>query len=167
MPRPTTKTQLLAAAREGHARLEAFLATQTPAALNRTNTTTGWSVKDVLAHLTAWEQMVLDWYRAGLRGEKPAIPGGGYTWAQLPALNARILKRFHNRPLARVKADYATSFDETVRVIEGIGEADLFSRGRFAWTGTTTLGAYFVSNTSSHYAWALKLARQCVRPAQP
>ena len=34
----------------------------------------GWSVKDVLAHLVEWQQMNLDWYAAGLRGETPAIP---------------------------------------------------------------------------------------------
>lgn len=163
MPRPTTKTQLLAAAREGNAKLEAFLTAQTAAALNRTNPGTGWSVKDVLAHLTAWEKMMLSWYRTGLRGEHPVIPAEGFTWKELPALNARILKEFHNRPLARVMADRRASFAETMRVIESISEADLFTRGRVAWTGSTTLGAYFVSNTSSHYAWALKLARKCVK----
>lgn len=163
MPRPTNKAELLTAACERHAALDAFLETQKPATLNRTHAGTGWSVKDVLAHLTAWEQMVLGWYRIGLRGETPAIPAEGFNWSQLPALNARILKHFHNRSLARVLADYRASYAETLSVIEGLSDADLFTRGRYAWTGTNTLGAYFASNTSSHYAWALKLAKQCVK----
>ncbi len=164
MPRPTTKKGLLALARERHAALDAFLEGQKRAALNQTHPATGWSVKDVLAHLTAWEQMVLSWYLAGLRGEVPAIPAEGFTWAQLPALNARILRQFHNRSLARVLADYRASYAETMALIESISEAELFARGQFAWTGKHTLGDFFVSNTSSHYAWALKLAKQCVRP---
>ena len=42
---------------------------------------------------------------------------------------------------------------------EGFSDEDLFDRGRFDWTGTTTLGSYFVSATSSHYDWALKKLR--------
>lgn len=164
MSRPTNKADLLAAARERHAALDAFLETQKPAILNRTHAGTGWSVKDVLAHLTAWEVMMRGWYEAGVRGEKPVIPAEGFNWSQLPALNARILKQFHNRPLARVLSDYRASYAATLDLIESLSEADLFTRGRFTWTGSTTLGAYFASNTSSHYAWALKLAKQCVKP---
>lgn len=32
--------------------------------------------------------------------------------------------------------------------------------GNYAWTKTTTLGAYFVSSTSSHYDWAMKKLRR-------
>jgi hypothetical protein len=33
---------------------------------------------------------------------------------------------------------------------------ELFAKKAFSWTGTTTLGAYCVSATSSHYDWAIK-----------
>jgi hypothetical protein len=42
-----------------------------------------WSAKDVLAHLTEWEQMVLGWYHAGLAGETPALPAPGFKWSEL------------------------------------------------------------------------------------
>ncbi|MEL6140134.1 MAG: ClbS/DfsB family four-helix bundle protein, partial [Bacteroidota bacterium] len=31
----------------------------------------------------------------------------------------------------------------------------------YAWTGTTSLGAYLISSTSSHYDWAYKLIKRC------
>ncbi|MDR1213109.1 MAG: ClbS/DfsB family four-helix bundle protein, partial [Propionibacteriaceae bacterium] len=37
---------------------------------------------------------------------------------------------------------------------------ELFSRGVYPWTKSTTLGAYFVSATSSHYDWAMKKLRK-------
>ncbi|MVY67466.1 ClbS/DfsB family four-helix bundle protein, partial [Escherichia coli] len=33
----------------------------------------------------------------------------------------------------------------------------------FGWTGTTSLGSYFVSATSSHYEWAAKKTRAYAR----
>ncbi|MEI2764316.1 MAG: ClbS/DfsB family four-helix bundle protein [Dermatophilaceae bacterium] len=33
------------------------------------------------------------------------------------------------------------------------------SKGQFPWTGASTLGSYFVSVTSSHYAWAITKLR--------
>ncbi|MDO4718000.1 MAG: ClbS/DfsB family four-helix bundle protein [Propionibacteriaceae bacterium] len=36
---------------------------------------------------------------------------------------------------------------------------ELFEKDQFPWTGTTTLGSYCVSATSSHYEWAMKKIR--------
>ncbi len=47
----------------------------------------GWSVKDILAHIVEWQQMNLDWYATGLRGEKPAMPAPGFTLREIPRLN--------------------------------------------------------------------------------
>jgi hypothetical protein len=57
-------------------------------------TRSGWSVKDILAHLVEWQQMNLDWYEAGLRGEKPAIPAPGITMREI--FSARVYK--HGTP---------------------------------------------------------------------
>ena len=42
-------------------------------------------------------------------------------------------------------------------LIKRHNDEELFVKKRYAWTGTTTLGSYFISATSSHYDWALKL----------
>jgi hypothetical protein len=44
-------------------------------------------------------------------------------------------------------------------LIERHSDAELFTKEHYAWTGRTSLGAYLVSCTSSHYDWALKLVR--------
>lgn len=41
-------------------------------------------------------------------------------------------------------------------LIETFSNDELFAKGAFDWTGTSTLGAYCVSATSSHYDWAMK-----------
>jgi hypothetical protein len=40
---------------------------------------------------------------------------------------------------------------------------ELFARKSFAWTGTSTLGAYCVSATSSHYEWAIKKLKMHIK----
>ena len=35
-------------------------------------------------------------------------------------------------------------------------KAELFEKDVFDWVGGSVLGSYFVSNTSSHYDWAMK-----------
>ena len=41
-------------------------------------------------------------------------------------------------------------------LIETFSNEQLFAKSVFDWTGTSTLGAYCVSATASHYDWAIK-----------
>jgi hypothetical protein len=115
----------------------------------------GWSVKDVLAHLVEWQQMNLDWYAAGLRGEKPAMPAPGYTLRELPRLNAMIYRKHHRRSLQAVLRDFASHHDRVVALIESLSDTDLVTLGRFSWTGPSwTLSDYLRASTAAHYLWA-------------
>ena len=117
----------------------------------------GWSVKDVLAHLVAWQQMNLDWYAAGLRGEKPAMPAPGYTLRELPRLNQMIYRKHHRRSLKAVLNDYETYHQRILELIESVPEADLITLERFSWTGPSwTVSDYLRSSTAAHYLWARK-----------
>ena len=87
MPRPTSKTDLLAAIEKERSALETYLETLTLEQMTDPGIVGEWSVKDVLAHLIEWEQMVLGWHAAGLRGETPELPAPGFKWNQTPALN--------------------------------------------------------------------------------
>jgi len=160
MPRPASKEQLLVAAQTERAALEKLLDPLTPKEMTTVSRVTKWSIKDVLAHLLEWEQMCLGWYQAGLRGKTPAVPAEGFNWAQLPALNKRIYDRYHNLPLEQVLKASQASYRQMLRTLQGISEAELFTPGRYPWTGKNTLAAYFIGATSSHYLWARKLARK-------
>ena len=73
------KQELLSEIRLERAALDDALAPLTPRHMTMAGVTKGgWSVKDVLAHLVEWQAMNLDWYAAGLRGERPAIPAPGF-----------------------------------------------------------------------------------------
>jgi hypothetical protein len=156
MPRPHTKKQLLETIEVEHKALDQLLAGLSPAQMIEPGIVGEWSVKDVLAHLLEWQQMVLRWYSAGLQGKVPAIPAEGMNWAQLPQLNQQIYEKHCHRPLADIQKEFKASHQKCLSTIQGLSEDDLFVRGRYAWTKSSTLGAYFISSTSSHYLWARK-----------
>ena len=92
MSRPLNKAQLNAVIQKEYAALEKFLAPLTSEQLAFTAMSGAWAVKDILAHLYAWQQMLFNWYETGLRGETPAVPAPGYKWNQLPAPTSRFIK---------------------------------------------------------------------------
>ena len=136
--------------------LDDTLALLTPRQMTRAGVTRGgWSVKDVLAHLIEWQQMNLDWYAAGLRGEKPAMPAPGFTLRELPRLNEMIYRKHHRRSLEAVLQDYRSYHDRIVALIEALPNSDLVTLGRFSWTGPSwTLSDYLRASTAAHYLWA-------------
>ena len=116
-----------------------------------------WSVKDLLAHLAAWHEMFLGWEEAGAAGEEPEMPAPGFGWADTPALNEAIWRRTNGDEFEDVAKRFHTSYEAVRKVIESYADEDLFTKRRYRWTGSTSVGSYSVSATSSHYEWARKL----------
>ncbi|MFC1239685.1 ClbS/DfsB family four-helix bundle protein [Treponema vincentii] len=46
---------------------------------------------------------------------------------------------------------------------ETFSNEELFTKKVFDWTGTTSLGSYCVSATSSHYDWATKDIKKALK----
>jgi hypothetical protein len=122
-----------------------------------------WTVKDLLAHLTEWEQMFLSWYRAGLGGEDPDLPAPGFKWNQTPELNRAIWRKHHAQPVKRVLADFEVSYREILSVARDFSPEELLTPGYFAWTKQTPLSTYLAANTSSHYHTATKYLKRWLR----
>jgi uncharacterized protein (TIGR03083 family) len=163
MPNPTTKDALLAEIRAERGALEEFLATLTPQQMVVPGAIAGWSVKDVLAHLAEWEQLLLAWYQAGLRGEIPPIPAPGYSWAQMDDLNQGIYEKYSDRSLENVQAYFRASYLQVLEAVHAMTEDELFTPGRYTWTKQNTLAAYVVPCTSEHYDWARQEMRKGLR----
>lgn len=159
------KRELLREIHQERAALDHTLARLTPRQMTRAGVTRGgWSVKDVLAHLVAWQELNLGWYAAGLRGEKPEMPAPGYTLRELPRLNAMLYRKHHRRALSAVLRDYQAYHDRVVALVAALPDADLVTLGRFAWTGPSwTLSDYLRACTAAHYLWARTRIRRWSR----
>jgi hypothetical protein len=154
MARPMTREELLADIRHEREALDAFLAGLGPDDLLAPDVVGEWSVKDVLSHLAAWEQLLLTWYEAGRRGEVPRTPAEDLGWSQLREVNRRIRDRERDTPLAAVQAVCAASHEATLAVVSGMANDELFGRGVYAWLKSGTLAGFVAACTGEHYAWA-------------
>ena len=162
MPKPTTKAQLLSEAAQEREKLLAYLRPLTSE--QKPQPIAGdWSVKDILGHLIEWHQMVLEWIETGKRGETPAVPAKGYNWGQLPALNQMIYEKHRDRPLEEIEAAFLRSDQQVRDVVTATDEADLLKPGLYKWMNQNALIAYFNSNMTSHYVWALKEIKRGIK----
>ncbi|HTS38140.1 MAG TPA: ClbS/DfsB family four-helix bundle protein [Candidatus Solibacter sp.] len=117
----------------------------------------GWSVKDILAHVLGWQERLLKWHEAEQRGETPAVPAPGMTWADLKRFNEMIYQEQRRRSLQAVIRDYEVFHQRMIDLIEATSDRDLVTVGRFKWMGPTwTLSDYCRAETASHYRWARK-----------
>ena len=159
MARPTTKQDLLDAASQQFTKLNDLVDSMT---LEKQEATFLFedrdrNLRDVLAHLHEWHLMLQKWYTIGtIKKVMPHVPGEGYTWKTLPDLNKEIWKKYQGVSLEETKEKLQESHKMIVKLIEKHTNDELFSRNVYKWTKSSTLGAYFIGSTSSHYDWAIK-----------
>jgi hypothetical protein len=127
----------------------------------------GWTIKDLFAHLTEWEQMFLRWYRQGREGEQPALPAEGYKWNELPRLNRAIWKKHRNASWKRVHEAFERSYGEILSLTTSLSGRELLTPGHFAWTGKHPLTTYLGPNTCSHYRAAAGILKRWLKRRGP
>jgi hypothetical protein len=155
MPRPQSKQDLLDLGEGNYVALTAIIGSMSP---ERREAAFAFedrdrNVRDVLVHLHEWHVLPLDWVAANTSGPATPFLPQGYTWSSFAPLNV-LLRDKHA----------STTLQEAQSLLEeSLSDQELFTKRHFPWTGTTSLGAYCVSGTSSHYDWAIKKIRKHAR----
>jgi len=114
------------------------------------------NVRDVLAHLYEWHQLLLDWIKDNTSGNNVPFLPKEYNWKTYPKMNEKFWEKHQNTPFYQAYNILKDSHKKVIRIIGWFNDDELFAKNHFAWTGGTTLGGYCVSATSSHYNWAIK-----------
>jgi len=168
MSRATTKTDMIIAANEQFDKLwqlidtmsdgqqEASFAIEMAVAGKEAHWSRDKNMRDVLAHLYEWHQLLLNWISANRHGKAKPFLSEPYNWKTYPAMNVEFWKKHQNTPLLEAKEKLKESHKIVVTLIDTFSNDELFAKKHFAWTGASSLGAYCVSATSSHYDWAIK-----------
>ena len=168
MSRATTKADLIIAANEQFDKLFKLIDTMSSEQQSATfscemftvGKETHWSrdknLRDVLVHLHEWHNLLLKWINANCNGEtKPFLPEP-YNWKTYPAMNIEFCEKHQDTLFIDASRMLKESHTNVMAIIETFSNDELFAKKTFVWTGTSTLGAYCVSATSSHYDWAIK-----------
>lgn len=165
MPLVKSRRALLDEIDEEYARLKALIE-MVPKGLwesSRVNSS-GWSLKDVLAHIADWAERCDAWCTSGDTIDTVAPPAPGFTWRETRALNHAVYLKRRRHRLARVHRDLEAGHAALRRHVTAMSERDLLAVGRFAWCGNAwNVATYIRANTASHYRWGCKHLRAALR----
>jgi hypothetical protein len=123
----------------------------------------GRSTKDNLAHVYAWQLMMLTWYNEGMANKNPAMPAPGYTWKDSPKLNQEIDKKYKKTPLSKLIKEITKTHKQLIKLMNKHSEEELFTKKKYSWTGSSSLAVYLRLSTYSHYDWALKKIKKTIQ----
>lgn len=126
-PRPT-KAEVLSKMDQRYGELDALLAPLSDAHMTVPGRLDGWSVKDHLAHLAAWQRSLI----ALLEGtDRIAALGVDEQAARaasakdFDAINALIYRTFKDRPLVEVRAEFQATRARVRELLDGMTDDDL------------------------------------------
>ncbi|MDR2037792.1 MAG: ClbS/DfsB family four-helix bundle protein [Bacteroidales bacterium] len=158
MARPRTKEQLISASEENFSKLFSLIDSMTEEEQEKIFSfeDRDKNIRDVLVHLYEWHRLLLNWIRSNQAGIKVNFLPDPYNWKTYPQMNVEFWKKHQKTSLADALALLKESHAETMKILGSFSDEQLFTSKYYPWTGTTSLGSYGVSATSSHYDWAMK-----------
>jgi hypothetical protein len=121
-----------------------------------------WSVKDVMAHVAAWELICAGWLEIASRGETPRPA----ERLDLEA-NERIYQQYRQHSLEEIKKRVGQAHQQLLTqitaLVQTVGEEALNARERYSWTWAWpgySLIAVIADNSYEHYADHAQQIRQ-------
>ena len=114
------------------------------------------SIKDLIAHLYAWQQVSIAQLEAAHQNIEPAQPRwlagrGPESDTDRDFYNERIYLSFRDQPWSLVHETWKTGFLHFLELAEAISEKDLLETGRFRWLRETTLSDVLRGSYDHHH----------------
>jgi hypothetical protein len=150
----TDKPHLITQLRDIFQRWEEFLTGLPEAQISAPDRIGRLSIKDIVAHLTAWQQLSVARLQAAVDDRDPVYP----DWPpeldrdaeDVDALNAWFYEQYSQRSWAEVHREWSSRFLRFIELCEAVPEADLTVTGRFAWLEDYPLSAV-LEGTHEHH----------------
>ncbi len=168
-----TKANLLIVLKASYLKLEALLAALSEVQMSQAGVYDKLSIKDVLAHLAAWERLVVDWIETSQRGELTVRYSPGFELVDradaeqvMDRLNEHVYLENKDRPFNRVRADLLAGHQRLVMTVEGMSEQDLTEPGRFQWWPGRPVWEPIAANSYEHYREHIELIESWLEAAK-
>lgn len=146
MPEQLDKAQELQKMQAGYNAFEALLAPLTEAQMTSPDVNDGWSVKDNLAHLSAWHKRVIQLLNATMQGVPLPDPTPDMTTDEV---NAQFYDENRNRSLQDIHTEFRTTYQQLRATVQTMSNEDL--NKPFDWLDGRSVGEYVPGNTYEHY----------------
>ena len=156
------KDHIVAALSEQFERWEELLGTLSEKQLTAPQFDFGWSIKDVLAHLWAWQQISIARMEAGVQDREPEFPKWivsiGQDWEEgADRVNALTFERNHNKPWSEVYENWKSGFSRFMDLGNQISERDLLDGDRYPWLKGYSFAFILVASYDHHQEHLEKL----------
>jgi hypothetical protein len=122
---PTTKAELLADLDQTWTALNATLDCLSVAQMTSNHDSAGWTVKDHISHLIAWERSALFLLQGQPRHAGLGIDEAVYLGGDEEQINAAIFRACKNIPLEAALADLRTLHHQLIAALKPLTDADL------------------------------------------
>ena len=168
MPSPKTKQELLASITDGFAKLNEQISKMNEAETAANFTTepkkcgVRWQcdrcLRDLLIHIHEW-QVLMRVFVQNIREGRPKDYLPDEYRKNYHEMDKMLVEKHQSTSLEEAKNLLQQSHDEMLRLTETFSEEELFTKGFFKNTYTTSMAAYFVSVTTSPYGQAVKMLK--------
>src|SRR5437868_14846835 len=158
-----TKKQLLTEMHKEQAAWEALLDEIGQAHMTQPEVAGGWSIKDIVAHLTGWRRRSVRRFQALLNHTPDFSPPWPPELREDDEINAWIYKTNRDRPLADVLNDSREVFQQLVTAVNALSDEQLNDPQRFPWlegerlTGALIFGHFHEEHEPDMRAWLAKV----------
>ena len=142
------KQELIITLESAQAGLEEAITPLSPEQITAAGAVGAWSVKDVLAHMTAWTaRCITILFNAEHQQEPEDADRMLDDW---DALNAEDYAGLKDRPLDLVLGDWRGANRQLIKRLGGWQESELFDPQRFAWLRGQSLGEFIGNEIANH-----------------
>ncbi len=125
----------------------------------------GWSIKDVVAHLWAWQQRSIARLKAAQLDRKPEFP----AWSPeidpnseeaTDQINAWFYQTYHDLPWSSVHQAWKDGFLQFLELAAAIPKKDFFDTTKYPWLEGYSLSDVLLGSYEHHHEHLEPLVRQ-------
>jgi len=156
------KEHILAALREQFHSWEELLARLSEEQITAPHFDLNWSIKDVMAHLWAWQQISIARMQAGAQDRKPEFPRwiveSIENWEEdADRVNALTFENYHEKSWPEIYQNWKNGFLRFLELGNKISERDLLDGDRYTWLKGHSLAAILIASYDHHQEHLEKL----------
>ncbi len=155
------KEHILAALQEQFGSWNQLLASLSEERITSPSFDLGWSIKDVIAHLWAWQQISIARMEAGALDREPEFPQwivDVENWEEnTDRVNALTFERNHAKPWSEMYQNWKNGFLRFLDLGNEISEKDLLDGDKYPWLHGYSLAFILIASYDHHQEHIEKL----------
>jgi hypothetical protein len=142
------KDQILDALESGREQFSEMFADMDEQGMLTPDPAGGWTLKDLLAHLTRWEAELIKLLWQLKQGQKPTTVH--FSSASTDEINAHWIESDRGRPLERILQDYHGARNQTIRRVELFTDRELEDPQHYPWLKGQALWEWIAADSFEH-----------------